>query len=103
MKHTVDDCAMYSDDWNGLQNTNQKIFVWIAGAQDEDTHGSTTLFSEKGFVPHSVRGVHTSLQEFSYLRMILKSDGVTLITALETTVQGKGTVDNQNFQTQLVP
>ena len=26
--------------------------------------------------------------------MILKSDGVTLITAVETTVQGKGTVDN---------
>ena len=38
-----------------------------------------------------------------YLRMILKNDGWTLITALETTVQGKGTVDNQNFQTQLVP
>ena len=35
--------------------------------------------------------------------MILKSDGVTLITAMETTVQGKGTVDNNNFQTQLIP
>ena len=35
--------------------------------------------------------------------MILKNDGVTLITAVERTVQGKGTVDNQNFQTQLIP
>ena len=39
----------------------------------------------------------------SCLRMIFNSDGVTLITALETTVQEKGTVDNKNFQTQLVP
>ena len=36
MKHTVDDCAMYRDDWNGLQRHEQRIFVWIAGAQDED-------------------------------------------------------------------
>ena len=35
--------------------------------------------------------------------MILKSDGVTLITAVETIVQGKGTMDNKNFQTQLIP
>ena len=35
--------------------------------------------------------------------MVLKSDGVTLLTAVETTVQGKGTVHNQNFQTQLMP
>ena len=35
--------------------------------------------------------------------MILKSDGVTLITAVEITVQGKGTVDNHTFQTQLIP
>ena len=35
--------------------------------------------------------------------MILKSDGATLTTAMETTVQGKKKVDNQNFQTQLIP
>ena len=34
---------------------------------------------------------------------LFKSDGVMLITAVETLVQGKGTVDNQNFQTQLIP
>ena len=34
--------------------------------------------------------------------MIRKNDGVT-ITAVERTVQGKGTVDTQNFQTQLIP
>ena len=34
--------------------------------------------------------------------MILKNDGGTLITAVERTVQGKGTADNQNFQTQLI-
>ena len=34
--------------------------------------------------------------------MIRKNDGVT-ITAVGGTVQGKGTVDNQNFQTQLIP
>ena len=35
--------------------------------------------------------------------MILKNGGVTLITSVERTVQEKGTVDNQNFQTQLIP
>ena len=35
-KHRVDDCAMYRDDWNGLQRHEQRLFVWIAGAQDED-------------------------------------------------------------------
>ena len=34
--------------------------------------------------------------------MIRKHDGL-LITAVERTVQEKGTVDNQNFQTQLIP
>ena len=57
----------------------------------------------KGPVPQVVRGVYASLQEFVYLRVILKNDGVTLITAVERIVQGKGTVDNQNFQTQLIP
>ena len=35
-KHTVDDCAMYRNDWNGLQRHEQRILVWIGGAQDED-------------------------------------------------------------------
>ena len=35
--------------------------------------------------------------------MILKNDDVLLITVVERTVQGKGTVDNQNFQTQFIP
>ena len=35
--------------------------------------------------------------------MILKNDGVTLINAVKRTVHEKGTVDNQNFQTQLIP
>ena len=95
-KHTVDDCAMYRDDWNGLQRHEQRIFVWIAGAQDEDPW-EYNIALRKGLVPHSVRGVHASLQELSYLRMILKNDGVTLITAVERTVQGKGTVDNQRI------
>ena len=43
-----------------------------------------------------------SLDDVS-LNTILKSDGVTLTTAVETTVQRKGTVDNQNFQTQMIP
>ena len=34
--HTVDDCAMYRDDSNGLQRHEQRIFLWTAGAQDED-------------------------------------------------------------------
>ena len=34
--------------------------------------------------------------------MIRKNDGVT-ITAVERTVQRKGTIDNHNFQTQLIP
>ena len=75
--------------------------MWIAGAQDEDPW-KYNIALRKGLVPHSVRGVHASLQELSYLRMIRKNDGV-LITAVERTVQGKGTVDTQNFQTQLIP
>ena len=35
--------------------------------------------------------------------MILKNEVVTLITAVERTVQEKETVDNRNFQTQLIP
>ena len=75
--------------------------MWIAGAQDEDPW-ECNIGLRKGLVPHSVRGVHASLQELSYLQMIRKNDGVT-ITAVERTVQGKGTVDTQNFQTQLIP
>ena len=76
--------------------------MWLDGAQQED-QWEYDIASRKGPVPHPVRGVYASLQELSYLRLILKSDGVTLITAMETTVQGKGTVDNRNFQTQLIP
>ena len=77
-KDTVDNCAMHCGDWNWLQRHT---------------------YSVQGLVPHSV---HVFLQELSYLRMIFKSDGVTLITALETTVQEKRTADNQDFQTQLI-
>ena len=66
-KHTVDDCVMYRDDWNGQQRHEQSVFVWTAGAQDED--------------PWEYNIVYASLQELSYLRVIL----------------------NQNFQTQLIP
>ena len=79
---------MYRDDWNGLQRHAQRIFVWIAGAQDEDPWEHNIVL-RKGLFTHSVRGVHASLQELSYLRMILKNDGVTLITAVERTVQEK--------------
>ena len=79
-KHTVDDCVMYRDDWNGLQRHEQRVFVWIAGAQDEDPW-EYNIAPRKGHVPQAVRGVYASLQELSYLRVIL----------------------NQNFQTQLIP
>ena len=79
-KHAVDDYALYRDDWNGLQRLEQRISVWIAGAQDEDPW-EYNIALRKGLVPHSVRGVNASLQELSYLRMILKNDGWTLITA----------------------
>ena len=75
--------------------------MWIAGAQDEDSW-EYNIAPRKGLVPHSVRGVHASLQELSFLRMILENDGGTLITAEERTFQEKGTADNQNFQTQLI-
>ena len=53
-KDTVDDCAMYCGDWNWLQRHR---------------------YSVQGLVPYSV---HAFLQELSYLRMIFKSDDVTL-------------------------
>ena len=74
--HTVDDCAMYRNDWNGLQRHEQRILVWIAGAQDEDPW-EYNIALRKGLVPHSVRGVHASLQELSYLQMIRKNDGLS--------------------------
>ena len=98
-KDTVDDCTMYCGDWKRLQRNRYGVHVWPDGAQEED-QWEYNIAPRKGLVPHSV---HAFLQELSYLRMIFKNDGWTLITAPETTVQGKGTVDSQNFQTQLVP
>ena len=76
--------------------------MWPAGAQEEDKW-EYDIAARKSPVARAVRGIYASMPELSHLRMILKSDGVTLITAMETTVQGKGIVDNQNFQTQLIP
>ena len=50
--------------------------MWIAGAQDEDPW-EYNIVPGKGLVPHPVRGVHASLPELSFLRMILKNDGGT--------------------------
>ena len=72
----------------GCKDTNRES-VWIAGAQDEEDPWEYNIAPRKGLVTRSVRGVHTSVQELSYLRMILKNDGVTFITAVERTVQGK--------------
>ena len=79
-KHTVDDCVIYRVDWNGLQRHEQRVFVWIAGAQNEDPW-EYNIAPRKGPVPQAVRGVYAPLQELSYLRVIL----------------------NQNVQTQLIP
>ena len=35
-KHTIDDCAMYCGDWNGLQRHRHGVHVWPDGAQEED-------------------------------------------------------------------
>ena len=48
VKHTVDDCS----DWNGLQRHEQRIFVWIAGAQDADPW-EHNIAPKQGLVPHS--------------------------------------------------
>ena len=34
-KHTVDECAMYCGDWNGLQRHRQRVHVWPDGAQED--------------------------------------------------------------------
>ena len=60
-KHTVDDCAMYRDDWNGLQRHEKRIFVWIVGAQDENPW-EANIALRKGLVPQFVRGVHASFE-----------------------------------------
>ena len=67
------------------------------------THGRPTLLSERVLFHNLSEVFMPLLKELSYLRMILKNDGVTLITAVERIVQEKGTVDNQKFQTQLIP
>ena len=85
----------------GCKDTNRESLCGLLVPKTR-THGSTTLLSEKVLF-HILSEVHASLQELSYLRKILENDGVTLITAVERTVQGKRTVDNHNFddQTQL--
>ena len=67
------------------------------------TYTPGLMAPRKGPVPHAVRGVFASFQELGYTRMILKSDDVPLITFLVTAVQKRWAVDNQNFQTQLIP
>ena len=54
------------------------------------THGSITLLSEKVLFHILSKVFMPSLQELSYLRIIRKNDGGTLITAVERTVQEKG-------------
>ena len=66
------------------------------------THGSITLLSEKVLF-HILSDVFGFWQELSYLRMIIQNDGITWITAVGIAIQGKGTVVNLNFQTQLIP
>ena len=68
-KHTVDDCAMYCGDWNGLQRHRHGVHVWPDGAQEED-QWEYDIAPKKGLVPCAVRGVYASLQELSYLRMV---------------------------------
>ena len=49
-----------------------------------------TLLSEKVLFHILSKVFMPSLQELSYLRIIRKNDGGTLITAVERTVQEKG-------------
>ena len=59
-KHTVDDCARYCGDWEGLQRHRHRVHVWPDGAQEED-QWEYDIAPRKGLVPHTVRGVHASL------------------------------------------
>ena len=90
--------GVVSEFFNKLPDHKNVTFEETYAAQDEDPW-EYDIAPRKGTVPHAVRGVCASLQELRYLRIILKSD----VAAVDTTVQGKGTVDNQNFQTQLIP
>ena len=74
----------------GCKDTNRESLCGLLVPKTK-THGCIILLSEKVLFQISVRGVH------------VQNDGVTLIDAVEKTVQGKGTVDNQIFQTQLIP
>ena len=57
--HTVDDCAMYCADWNGLQRHRQNVQVWVDGTEEED-QWKARLAPRKGLVPNTVRGVCAS-------------------------------------------
>ena len=46
-KHTVDDCVMYRDDWNGLQRHEQRVFLCGLLVPKTRTHVSRTLLPEK--------------------------------------------------------
>ena len=58
-KHTVDDCAMYCGDWNGLQRHKHGVHVWPDGDQEQD-QSEYDIDPRKGPVPHAVRGVYAS-------------------------------------------
>ena len=83
-----------SEFFNTSPDHKNVTFEETDAAQDGD-QWEYDIAPKKGPVPRAVRGVYASLQVLSYLRMILKSDDVTLITVTET--------DNRNFQTQLIP
>ena len=86
----------------GCRDTG-KVSMCGLMAPKSRTNGNTTLLQGKVFVPHAVRGVCASSQGLSYLRMILKSDGVTLTTAMETTVQGEGKEGHPEFPNKVDP
>ena len=61
-KYTVDECAMYCGDWNGLTETQARC-PCVGLMAPKRTNGSTTVLQGEGPVPHVVRGVYASLQE----------------------------------------
>ena len=68
----------------------------LALCDGSTTHSRDLMIPRKGLEPHGVRDVCVPLQELSYIRMTLKSDGESSITARET-VQKEWAGDSKNF------
>ena len=74
----------------------------LALCDGSTTHSRDVMIPREGPEPHAVKNVCVPLQELSYIRMTLESDGASSITVREA-VQKEWAGDSKNFRRQSIP